>query len=364
MVQRIGTARQVVAAAQELGLKARPVRGESTGSFVHRLAAFDGWEVDALLATLGAGGRVVAPGEAELYLNAAAVERLAVLTGRPVEVLRRVLPSLRVPLARVGAPELLREDGVPRWVWPWRPWGFRVRACGLCLARHNIGQEQEVWLAGADPWQVCVRHRRWLDSTHFPERPFLSLAGLEEVLTAERRRQRREQRWGVLARVLLADALQVGVYWWTKQAGAVPAWGWRARLVGLRANDVRAAPLVLLPEAQALADHMLLWERWRMGGGLEAVAGQWWLEGVEELAAAWHLRCPAWRAPLLRWLGRHAPVPGGAGACRGAGPPGAAVVRQQQLRAPHIRAVAAEPLQELSCLPWRLGCSVRALRCG
>ncbi|MFC6064338.1 TniQ family protein [Streptomyces ochraceiscleroticus] len=362
MARRTGAARQVAAEVEGLGLQARPVLGESTGSFVHRLAAFDGWEVGELLAKLGAGTGVVAPREAELYLNEAAVDRLAVLTDRPVEVLRRVLPSVNVPLARVGAPELLRADGVPRWAWPWRPQGFRVRACGLCLARHNIGEE--VWLAAPDPWQVCVRHRRWLDSTHFPQRPFLSLAGLPEVLTAEKRRWRRERRWGLLARVLLADALQVGVYWWTKRAGGVPAWEWRAQLVGLRANDVRVAPLVLLPEAQALADHMLVWERWRMGGGAEAVDGQWWLEGAEELAGAWRLRCPAWRAPLLRWLGEHYPLPVGAGSCGVGGGPGAAAVRRQALREPHRGAVALQPLQELSCLPWRLGCSVRALRCG
>ncbi|MDT0382442.1 hypothetical protein RM572_27160 [Streptomyces sp. DSM 42041] len=91
-----------------LPLQVRLVSGESTGSFLGRLAALLAQE---LLDMMGVGTKAMDPQFTEVYLNGAALERLAVMVGLAPEVLQRALPNLR--------PHRLLDPG-PGPAWKWR----------------------------------------------------------------------------------------------------------------------------------------------------------------------------------------------------------------------------------------------------
>ncbi|MFJ3981332.1 TniQ family protein [Streptomyces fungicidicus] len=82
-------------------LRALPVRigflrAETNGSYLQRLAQANGLQIAELLNRLGSGpAQPVQPDEAELYLSAAALERLSHLSGRSVGCLRQVLRCVR-----------------------------------------------------------------------------------------------------------------------------------------------------------------------------------------------------------------------------------------------------------------------------
>ncbi|MFJ9154124.1 TniQ family protein [Streptomyces sp. NPDC102270] len=303
------------------------VDGESTGSFVTRLAARHGQSVSHLLATVGEGRSAadVDPGESELYLNAAARRRLALLARRPLAQLTRALASLR--------DEHLLPDGsgAPAYKWPWRPHsGFLVRGCSLCAARRGV--LDPVWLIRPDPWHICVRHARFHDFSRGDRLPFIDLSPGPHVLRAELRRLRFVRRLGPVGRLLVADAFAVLAH---------PA----VRLP--RLGSSRTVPLRLLPSAVAVAYRMARIERLRLDGRLIHDDDRRWREEARS-DLGWQLGLA-----LDAWSERHQPLqlpplP----LTRAARPPSR---HYRQPRLPHQPAVPEmAPVDKLTCLSWEI----------
>ncbi|UQA90513.1 hypothetical protein [Streptomyces halobius] len=107
----------------------------------------------------------------------------------------------------------------------------------------------------------------------------MRLARIEEVVEAHRSRRRLAARLGPAGEELFADAFQVAVHWWTRMPDTT-RWVQRAWAAGLGAREVRAAPLVIYPEAAELARAMLGFERI---GQRDAVGRARWLKGMEKV---------------------------------------------------------------------------------
>ncbi|MET9104763.1 TniQ family protein [Streptomyces antibioticus] len=327
-----------------LPLRVAPVAGESTGSFVNRLAHANGLSLAAFLDRVGQGEASADPGRVErypqcteMYVNEAGLRYLSVLADRSPGLLQQDLPSL-------GADRLLagREEAA-EWSWPWEPVsGHLVRYCPLCGDALDVGEP--VWVMSPDSWQVCLRHGYWSDDFRGRGPDFVRLAELSETVTAHGVRQHLAARWGAAGEELFADAFQVAVHWWTRMPDTV-CWVQRAWTAGLDAREVRAAPLVIYPEAAQLAGGMLDFER---AGQRDTAGRSRWLAGVEQLMVRWGVDVAEGRQPLLVWLGRHrmeAPAPSHpADRHRLALPPG------------HDRiASRAGSVSQRSCLTWQLG---------
>lgn len=325
-----------------LPLRVRPMAGESTGSFVNRLAHANGLSLAAFLDRVGQGEASADPERVEkypryteMYVNEAGLRYLSVLADRMPGLLRQELPSLGAEWLLAGGPEEAAE-----WRWPWEPMaGHLVRYCPLCGDALKVGEP--VWLMSPDSWQVCLRHGYWSDDSRGRGPDFVELAELPETVTAHRVRQELAERWGLAGEELFADAFQVAVYWWTLMPDTV-CWVQRAWTAGLDAREIRAAPLVIYPEAAELARAMLDFER---AGQRETAARARWLAGVEELMVGWGVDVAEGRQALLVWLGRHRMgVPAAADGCR------------LMLASGHDRiASRTGSVGQRSCLTWRLG---------
>ncbi|MFJ3339142.1 TniQ family protein [Streptomyces sp. NPDC086766] len=326
-----------------LPMRVRPVEGESTGSFVNRLAHANGLGLAAFLDRVGQGQASADPGRVEkypqcteMYVNEAGLRYLSVLAGLPADLLQRDLPSLH-------ADRLLTDWGAAQWRWPWEPVaGHLVRCCPRCGDATGAGAL--VRLMSPDSWQVCLRHGFWTDDSRGRAPDVVDLADLPETMAAHRVRRQLAERWGPAGEELFADAFQVAVYWWTRTPDAT-CWTLRAQTAGLDAWEMRAAPLVIYPEAAWLAQAMLDFE---VMGQRDASGREQWLAGVEPLMAQWEVDAAEGRQALLMWLGRHrtqAPTAdcpaGGDGLVLAMG---------------HHRAAARTgSVDQRSCLPWQLG---------
>ncbi|MFF7216827.1 TniQ family protein [Streptomyces sp. NPDC008238] len=318
-----------------LAIPVRHVPGESTGSFVNRLAHSNGLQLGELLDRVGQGRTAVDPRYAEMYVNQAGLEYLAVLAGRPAAALQRALPSLT-------RERILPGDGPARWHWPWEPTdGYLVRGCDLCAAAR--GAREPVWLMCPDNWHICVRHRRWTDDARGDTAGLVRLDKLLEVTDAHRRRLMRRRRFGAAAEGLFADAYQIAGHWWSGAPGT-SVWHQRATAAGLDPLEVRAAPLVFYPEAVFVAGALVDYERRLAAGGdcasILAILGsaleRWGLDGARAMS------------PLREWVSRHhQPAPRSGGSRR----------RPLLTLGPgHQRSAGmAGSLAERSCLPWQLG---------
>ena len=330
-----------------LPLRVRPVAGESTGSFVNRLAHGNGLSLADFLDRVGQGEASADPGRVEkypqsteMYVNEAGLRYLSVLADRSSGLLQRDLPSL-------GADRLLaggQEDA--EWRWPWEPLaGHLVRYCPPCGDDLDVGET--VWLMSPDSWQVCLRHGSWSDDSRGRGPDFVRLAELPETMTAHRVRQQLAARWGPAGEELFADAFQVAVYWWTRMPDTV-CWVQRAWTAELGAREMRAAPLVIYPEAAQLALAMLDFE---CAGQRDTAARARWLVGMEQLMAQWGVDVTEGRQALLVWLGRHRMgMPTASAPSRPAGG------RRLVLALGHDRiASRTGSVGQRSCLPWQLG---------
>ncbi|MEU0990921.1 TniQ family protein [Streptomyces sp. NPDC005953] len=285
-----------------LPLRAWPVAGESTGSFVNRLAHANGLSLAAFLDRVGQGEASADPERVEkyprcteMYVNEAGLHYLSVLADLSPGLLQQDLPSLGAEWLLAGGPEEAAE-----WRRPWEPLaGHLVRYCRLC--GDDLGVGEAVWLMSPDSWQVCLRHGYWSDDSRGRGPDFVRLTELPETVTAHGVRQQLAARWGPAGEELFADAFQVAVYWWTRMPDTV-CWVQRAWTAGLGAREVRAAPLVIYPEAAELAGAMLDFER---AGQRDAAARAGWLAGVEQLMVRWGVDVAEGRQALLVWLGRH-----------------------------------------------------------
>ncbi|WP_307111244.1 TniQ family protein [Streptomyces demainii] len=333
---------------QPLPVLVEPLSGESTGSFVNRLAHGQGLHLDELLTRVGFGQasrdpqRVRAyPQVTEMYVNPLGLRYLATLCGLSVQTLQEALPSLA---QRHLLPE--REEAV--WKWPWTPReGHLVPLCSGCgLSR---GVTETAWMISPGRWRMCARHLEWTDDHRSSEPATVSLAELPETVSAQQQWETLRQQFGAVGGQLFADAFQVAVYCWTCLPDA-DRWVQRAWSVELEAFSVRAAALVVLPEAAQLANRMLDFERLGERG---RSAWEKWLAGVRHDMAAWGVDADVGIEPLRHWLSHHREQPAqldpqNSHAGHAAGP----------VRLPGSHERHAQPvgdLGEFSCLPWQLG---------
>jgi len=297
----------------------RFVAGESTGSYVTRLAARNGQSVAQLLDSVGRGqSRAVDPRYTELYVDAAGRERLAALTGRTVRELQRALISLRdgqlLPAGREG----------PVWKWLWEPRdGYLVRACALCTASRGV--RGPVWLMLPDTWHICVRHGRLTDNSRDDSTTFARLDAWPQAVVAERQRRRLELRLGPVARSLVADAFAVLAHPSSRRP---------------RLGSHRGVVAHLLPSAMRVARLMARVECPRLGGRLTGFEyARWGRDVVGELGPGVYRALSRWQEEhaLLPWRGVNDARPRGVR-------PGSA--------APHARIAELASVDQLACLPW------------
>ncbi|WP_184503326.1 TniQ family protein [Streptomyces botrytidirepellens] len=323
----------------------RLISGESTGSFIGRLAALNGISPGELLGLVGDGTKAQPPQFTEVYLNAMALERLAVMTGRGREVLQRALPNLRDH-------HLLDESSGPVWRWPqWEAKGvFLVRACDLCAAAKRMASD--VYVVSVTRWRVCARHGRWLDNLREAGVSWLPLREVPEVVEAHRQRVLLERRLGGGGRALFADALHIASFWWNIPALSPPVWFERRdRFRGPVGSDLRVAPLVCYPEVVHLAYVLAARERRRMRGTWSTETDKAWLRRVGDLLEEWQMPAALALVAVDIWRQRHSTPPPGTGATR----PSQGRSRRLPVPLPHQDAPADTHLEHLACVPWRFG---------
>ncbi|MFF7043703.1 TniQ family protein [Streptomyces massasporeus] len=278
--------------------------GESAGSFVNRLAHANGLELGDLLSRVGEGPQPVnphLPALAELQVNRAALDHLAVLSGRTVA-------QLQLALSHLEDRFLLPEDGQACWKWPFRvqEWHL-VRCCDLCARARGV--DEATWLVSPDRWRVCLRHRRFTDADRGRGPAAVRLETLPEVMRAHAERLRLESRFGAAGAELFADAFQVVTRWWERTPD-VWSWTQRAWGVGLEARELRTAPLVIYPEAVQMAREMLRYEQ--QAERTRSVRASW-LEEVQQLVGGWGLEGVEGWGELVQWLDHHSrPAPAAA----------------------------------------------------
>lgn len=340
--------------AQRLGLSHLPfIGGESTGSYTQRLARLNSIPYEEFWLMFGTplrkDGEVGDPLCSDGCLNRAALERLSVMSHRPVAQLQFALPNLREH-------RLLDASGPPVWNWPWDAADcFLVRVCELCA--QTRGTSPEAYLAADATWQVCVRHGRWLDNRREPGAAAIALTALPEVVTAHRQRLYLEQRLGVGGRALFADAYALTSCWWNIPALNPPVWQARRRALGRAGRDeLRVAPLVFYPEAVCLARALAARERRRLRHTLSREEDHSWLEQVAALVEAWGMPVAEALDPVSIWRAQHPLLPRPRRAEASAVQrPARGRWRRLALAAPHTDAALQAVLGDRSCLRWQLG---------
>ncbi|MER5733347.1 hypothetical protein ABT084_34305 [Streptomyces sp. NPDC002138] len=224
-------------------------------------------------------------------------------------------------------------------------------------------------MLSADRWRVCGEHGRFTDSDSTGGERGLSLKLLPETARAHHEREALQRRYGPAGRELFADAFQITVHWWTHLPGT-PRWIRRAGEADLTARAVSTAPLVLMPEAAAVAEQLAAFEYTDRRDGQARTR---WLEGMRDEMDRWGVDFSVGRLALMDWLQRHStptawapdtagglavdtapPVrPGRAGGPAAGDPRQVPVLR---LTAGHTRAAQSTGvLEAASCLPWQLG---------
>lgn len=281
---------------QPLPMCVLPLPGESTGSFVNRLAHANGLELWDFLQRVGQGtgsssgdaARVAKhPQCTEMYVNGPGLNYLAMLAGQPAAVLRRALPGL-------ASRHLLSGEGDAVWKWPWQPSeGYLVRCCSRCVEARGV--KEAAWWLLSDSWRVCARHSRWCDDSRTEPLDGLSLTELPEVVEAHLERARLQQQFGRSGEELFADAFQVAAEWWQTMP-TVLRWVHRTWACALEDRSTRVMPLVIYPEAARLARLMVEFEQSDIR---DTDTRTRWLGKAEMLMESWELDVQAGRAPLL-----------------------------------------------------------------
>ncbi|MGW1997455.1 DNA-binding protein [Embleya sp. NPDC001921] len=306
-----------------------PVGGETTWSFMGRVAGCYGLEADALAGhwrwlnhrPRHRGGGLRA--DAEVVLDAAGRLALMELCGVGEEVLGRALPSWGREEEVVG----WGTAGVPRGLW--RVGGAVAGpvafGCRLCAARRT-GAAVRVVRHSARWERVCVRHARWgldADADGVPEH--LDLREVPEVVAARRRWAgvaRRAVRAGIDPGEVFGIAWAVVCRWWE----SAPVWEREEirpqRLRAVAGGDaggdfewwrVVGRDAVVFPEVVAVADALLdpaMVERlWRDGGAgrprMLRVDGAFCRELGERVGRPWLGPVVAvdYGGPLIAWMG-------------------------------------------------------------
>lgn len=180
-----------------LPIPAAPARHETLASYLARLANLHGLPSQELWKTVstprpGSARRDVLP------------ERLAALTGRPVEQLAHALPELRSKL-------------------DWAAWRHQPQpGCPRCDARHDGGPVQRLL---PHHHYLCTRHRYWIGPPDAGQSAApLTHPALRDVLRAQRRHLQLLRRYGAAAAF---DAVLTG-YLICAHAWADPSEDWQA----------------------------------------------------------------------------------------------------------------------------------------
>lgn len=340
--------RKVWRPAQRLALSVRFIGGESTGSFARRLADANGIPDEEFWGMIGTSlrkdGVPSDPRYSDGYVNSAALERLAVMSGRQVAELQFALPNLR-------GHRLLPDEGGPAWDWPWDTRGcFLVRVCEVCARIKGTGLL--AYLAADAPWHVCAAHHRWLDNRREPGTAAISLRILPEVVDAHRQRLLLERRQGAGGRALFADAYAIVSLWWNIRALNAPVWRERRIALGRTGHDgLRVAPLVFYPEAVRLAQALAARERQRLRRTLTLNGHHRWLAKVAAAMEQWGITDEPGLDAVELWADQHPPL---RRPRKGARPSRGRHRRLPLANADDTHALDA-PLGKRSCLPWQLG---------
>ncbi|MBW1600254.1 hypothetical protein HPT28_25120 [Streptomyces sp. JJ38] len=246
-----------------------------TLSFLGRIADGYGLTVRSLLSSVtevaGQQGVVGAlQGDSEVFLNAAARDRVAALCRVPHVGLRRALPTWtreEPPGPSKERPTARFRNGVET-VAAWGP------ACPGCVAaRTGRVAPARVYLAAHQ--RVCPRHRCWLMGVPGIEGRVVRLAGCPEVVQAQADHRRLMRRSPVAASAFqVAEA--VTAWWWAQVWPEERLWAMRLEAAMPAGEDpqrwrILARDLVTYPETVALAA-LLASRVWRLrvaadGGG-------------------------------------------------------------------------------------------------
>ncbi|MGW5336238.1 TniQ family protein [Streptomyces bauhiniae] len=318
------------------------IPGETTLSLLARTAAANGPDLSRLLDEgLGLPAKDADPRREELLLSPEGLARLASLLDRDAGQLSRALPGAHPD--RLGAAFAVEP-------WPEQLGAAPLPACPLCM-------EPDAWLtAGGHRWRPCPCGRRWLagDDGGY----LVDTAPVPELGYALHQHRHLVHRLGPVGDALLADAHQVMLWWWVslpRRRGpgrgdgrdVADVWHAREEALGMTRHRRRAAPVVVYPEAVALAELMWTWEERRRRRGASPAA---WVETiVAELAPAGTLTRQE-RAPLDYWLEQHrAEAPGK--------PSGRTAADRRWGRLPALHQRSTEPglFRAPSCLMWVYG---------
>ncbi|WP_194853006.1 TniQ family protein [Nocardia sp. SYP-A9097] len=248
-----------------LPFQVRPVGGETTLSYVFRLAnANDVIAPTTLLRAIAEPARnqnlhqFLLRDRTEIKLNHAAQLRLAHFAGMPLERLRRSLP---LPCLADNPSESQSPRTATQGI------GSRTRDhCAFCCARIPGNPPIQVYVTHASI--ICRRHRRWL-GTRF-ERVQIDLSGSPEILTAYRRRDRlfraeENQRWvdtQFTAAQTIARAWSriTDSFWHTP---LTRRWEARSAVFASAGQDRAPASLIMMPETMVIAEAICdpIWRR-------------------------------------------------------------------------------------------------------
>lgn len=236
-----------------LPIPAGPARHEIVLSYLTRLTVLHGLPEGELFEHVSTTGSADRPSWKRCRVVLA--ERLAVVTGRPVEHLGLALPELRDPAV------------------DWTAWRHQSQpGCPRCDARHDGGPVRRLL---PHHHYVCTRHRYWIgppDAGQLPT-PLHDQVG-DQIVAAQHRHNRLLARYGASAvfDAVLTGFLICGHLWnqpptrdQTTAAGRL--WGRRARLlipIGTETTTYSTSLLfaAVYPEAVSLAE-LIASSSWR-----------------------------------------------------------------------------------------------------
>ncbi|MGW8881523.1 TniQ family protein [Streptomyces sp. NPDC055663] len=246
----------------------RPLAFETNASYIGRLAGAHHLTMRELLSSLRIYRPKIYPREdrhgphspTELYLNAAARERISQYTGIPGEQLARALPCWkdheggcgRRTTAGAHPGGALRPSNLPA-----------VIGCPHCTIART-GQDQPVWRYLPHHRLVCARHQTWALGPHtlhgasVPHTHVL-LHRAPEIVHACYAHHRLVRRWGPDADDAIAQAARITEHWRRHAPPAEHVWHERAeRLAPHGTHDaplwaVLAREAITYPETIALA---------------------------------------------------------------------------------------------------------------
>ncbi|MEV1025010.1 TniQ family protein [Streptomyces sp. NPDC050264] len=248
--------------------RVRPLAFETNASFIGRLAGAHHLTVQELLGSLRIYRPKLYPREdrlgphsvTELYLNAAARERISQYTGIPGEHLARALPCWKDHEGSRGR----RPTAGARPGGAWRPSDLpAVIGCPHCTIART-GTTQPVWRYLPHDRLVCGRHRTWALGPHTLQgvpvtHTHVLLHGALEIVQARYAHQRLVRRWGPDADDVIAQAARITEHWRRHAPPTERLWSERAeRLAPRDTHDpllwsVLAREAITYPETIALA---------------------------------------------------------------------------------------------------------------